>query len=256
MKKTRTKVGVVLILCLLYLSTNTSFTAQLNLVIAPISGYFQVPVQWVSDGSLWFRDRQELQQQHQQLTKLLYQQQARLQALAAMHEENSQLRALLHLPPLQGYDWVAARIQSHSGQRQSQYLIVEATALHLNDMVVSKDGLVGLVEEVRGNYGTVRTLLDGSLAIPVTTVDHRLTALLRGQADRIQAEFIVWKDRPKAGDIFYTSGVGGLFPAGIAVAKVEKVEKIAGSQFAQIRVRALARWQGNAWLAVARKKTP
>jgi len=221
-----------------------------------VSDYFQQPVKWFSHSLMWFEQRQMLQNENVAIKKLLHQQQALLQELNVVREENQQLRQLLHVPPLSEYEWIAARIQSHSVQRQSQHLIIQAEHLKTNDVVVSKGGLVGLVEQVQDSHATVRTLLNGSLAIPVTTKDHQLVSLLRGQADSLHAEFIAWKNRPYVDDILYTSGAGGLFPEGIPVARVLKVKKVAGSQFAKVKVRALSRWQGNAWLAVARKVQP
>jgi len=202
---------------------------------------------------MWFEKRQDIQSENKYLTQLVHQQQALLQELSVMREENRQLRQLLYIPSINDYEWVAARIKSHSVQRQSQHLIIQSTQLQPNAIVVSRNGLVGLVEQVQGTHAIVQTLLDGSLAIPVTTKNYQITALLRGQADKLHADFIPWKERPMVGDIFYTSGAGGLFPAGIPVARVEHVKIKAGSPFAKIRVKALSRWQGTAWLAVARK---
>ena len=53
------------------------------------------------------------------------------------------------------------------------------------------------------------------------------------------------------GQILFTSGAGGLFPPGIAVARIKEVQTVPGELFVKVIAEPVAHWQRDNWLAVA-----
>jgi len=210
----------------------------------------QAPVRWVSDASLWLNRRQDLQYKLIEARAIIAQRSALLQQNQSLKEENKQLRSLLKMTNIQGYQWRAARVLGRSPEQKSQHLMLEAES-KMDDVVIASAGLVGLVAQSQQGISVVRTILDGSLSVPVTLADASLAALVRGAGDHLNVDFIPLNQAPKVGDILQTSGAGGLFPPGISVAYVTHVEPVAGRIFAKVKAVPTAHWQREAWLAIA-----
>lgn len=224
---------------------------QLNIGMSPILSVVQAPARWWHDLSLWFEENRTLRRELEQTREQLAIQAARQLELTTLREENLKLRSLLDIKQISGYHWHAARVQGRSPDKMSQHLILLVDRAKPDDVIVSSDGLVGLVDQAKEKSAVVRTILDASLAVPVTMKTTPIAALARGQGDRLQIDFVPIEQAPPVGAILYTSGAGGLFPAGIPVAKVTFVEPVAGEIFAQIHAVPVAHWQRENWLALA-----
>jgi rod shape-determining protein MreC len=53
-----------------------------------------------------------------------------------------------------------------------------------------------------------------------------------------------------------TSGSGGIFPSGIPVARIMRIEPIVGSVFAEVEAEPTAHWRRDAWLSIASQAHP
>ena len=93
-------------------------------------------------------------------------------------------------------------------------------------IVVTTDGLVGIITNVAKNIGLVRTITDSRLCIPVKT-KNGITLVIRGTNSN-ELVSVAIKQHGKLniniGDILYTSGEGGMFPPNIPVAKVIAID--------------------------------
>jgi len=209
------------------------------------------PMQLVDSWSRWFEVRARLLEENARLRLRLEQQTAIVQRANALAEENRQLRALLHITRLQGFHWHAAKVLGRSPDVMSQRLILRTSRAGVDDVVISSEGLVGLVARADGDHAVVRTILDASLAVPVTLPGSALAGLARGQGDALTIDFLPWAQVPKPGTVLYTSGAGGMFPPGIAVARITRVRPVPGRMFAHVEAVPMAHWQRDNWLAIA-----
>jgi len=243
-------------LLMLYAAQQLPLPQYTNLWLAPVMDALYTPVRWFDISRLWLQDRARLQARLSNLQTRLEQQAAFVQETRSLREENRQLRRLLYLPEISGMRWQAARLLARSPERLSRHLTIETIGATPDSVVASGDGLVGLVDTVRGNHAVVRTIMDASLAVPVTISRLPLAALLRGLGDRLQVDFVPWKSAPPVGSILQTSGAGGIYPPGIPVARITLVRRVAGEAFAAVEAAPLAHWHREAWLAVLTRKTP
>ncbi len=228
---------------------------QLNLMFAPLLHAVQAPARWYQEFSLWFDDAQTLQARLLKLEKQVQQQQAVQQLSTTLSDENKQLRQLLNISQIEHYIWRAAGVVSRGPEQKSRRLMLEIDGTHADDVVVSKEGLVGLVDSASHHHAVIRTILDASVTVPVTMQNSRLAGLVRGAGEDLTVDFVPIDIAPEVGDVLITSGAGGVFPAGLPVAKVTKVKPIEGGVFAQVSASPIAAWQRDAWLAVATKET-
>ncbi len=91
-------------------------------------------------------------------------------------------------------------------------------------------GLVGRVLEAGDSSARVLLLTDGESMVPVRRVQDDVVAFAEGRADgSLRLRLINLGINPlKKGDVFVTSGAGGIYRPGIAVAVVETVTRDGG----------------------------
>jgi len=222
----------------------------ITLGLSPLISTLHAPARWWHNTGLWLQDRSQLQAELIATRNTLEQQTALIQQGTSLAEENRQLRRLLKITDTHGYQWRAAQVLGRSPDKKSQRLILQIQS-QADDVVVSSSGLVGLIDQSHAQTAVVRTILDASLAVPVTIPGSPLAALIRGQGDHLLVDFIPMELAPAVGSILQTSGAGGIFPPGIAVARIIHVKALQGRVFARIEAKPTAHWQRDNWLAVA-----
>jgi rod shape-determining protein MreC len=92
----------------------------------------------------------------------------------------------------------------------------------------------------------VTLLADKDAAIPVLNArtQQRSAAFGAGDADLMELRFVSANADVQPGDLLITSGVDGVYPPGLAVATVVKVDRKVDSGFARIVLQAKARPDG------------
>jgi rod shape-determining protein MreC len=95
-------------------------------------------------------------------------------------------------------------------------------------IVITHQGLVGHVERVNPTSSKVRLIndLNSSVSVRLQT-ESRTTGVLRGQSqgNMMVIAFIPQTDVVQAGDVVLTSGLGEMYPEGLVVGKVDRVER-------------------------------
>jgi rod shape-determining protein MreC len=137
--------------------------------------------------------------------------------------ENQRLKRLLSIR--EGYDRpvVTARLISSTGSSSRRYATLAAGASDnvLNGQPVrAVEGLVGRVVQVGQVTSRVLLIVDGGNIVPVKRVTDNVPALAVGLGDgRIDIRALAAGTNPfKVGDVFVTSGSGGIYQPNIPVA--------------------------------------
>ena len=95
-------------------------------------------------------------------------------------------------------------------------------------VVITHQGVVGRVEKVNPTSSKVRLIndLNSSVSVRLQT-ESRTTGVLRGQSqgNLMVIAYIPQSDEVAPGDVVLTSGLGGVYPEGLVVGKVERVER-------------------------------
>lgn len=101
----------------------------------------------------------------------------------------------------------------------------------VNMAIVTNQGLVGRVTEVKDSWSKVRTIVDGKSAVSGIIQRNRDNGLLKGNNSLGEEDgmcrmiYIPEDSNISPGDKVLTSGIGGIFPKGIYIGEVEKVIK-------------------------------
>jgi rod shape-determining protein MreC len=154
----------------------------------------------------------------------------KLAEAAALKQENARLKATLGLREQDQKPVALGRLIGSTSSSARRFAFVSAGAADgvAPEMpVVSPMGLVGRIVEVGRNTARVMLLTDSESLVPVRRATDDVVAFAQGQADgTLRIRLINLGLNPlKKGDVFVTSGAGGLFHPNTAVAVVTALTK-------------------------------
>jgi hypothetical protein len=106
--------------------------------------------------------------------------------------------------------------------------------------------VVGQVTRVFPLQAEVTLLTDRDLAIPVQVLRTGLRSVIYGtpKGDALDLRFVPTSSDLVAGDELVTSGLDGVYPPGLPVAKVVRVDKLADTAFARVTCAPIAAVRG------------
>ena len=151
----------------------------------------------------------------------------RLAEARAIETENAELKAMLGLRDQDAKAVAITRLigsTSASTRRLAYIAAGRGQGVQPGMPVVSSLGLIGRVLESGNRSARVLLLTDSNSMVPVRRTEGNIVAYAEGQADgTLRLRMINLGINPlKEGDVFVTSGAGGLFRPGIAVAVVTR----------------------------------
>ncbi len=107
--------------------------------------------------------------------------------------------------------------------------------------VVSPRGVVGRIIEVTATTSTVLLITDPRSSIDAIVQRTRIKGLLEGTGSRtLRLKYIRQLDDVKPGDVLVTAGLSGIFPKGLALGRITKVEKGKDNFFKYIEAEPMA----------------
>lgn len=168
-----------------------------------------------------------------ELESELLQARAELRRLEAFREENETLRAQLGYAARSPYRLISAEViaRDASGWWQSLRLGQGARdGIAPDRAVLTPDGLAGRTVEVTPRTADVLLISDPSSQVAVEIPRLRAFGILHGegvQADgrvHLRINFIDRRAALQPGDEVITSGLGGMFPRGIPIGRVDRAD--------------------------------
>lgn len=100
--------------------------------------------------------------------------------------------------------------------------------------MINEAGVLGQITRTYLLTSEVTLLIDKDAAIPVLNArtQHRSAAFGDGQA--MELRFMAGNEDVQVGDQLLTSGVDGIYPGGLTVAKIQQVDRRGDAGFARI----------------------
>jgi rod shape-determining protein MreC len=168
---------------------------------------------------------------------------------ASLAAENAHLRALLQLSQRIGAPTTPAEIQYDTRDPFTQKVVIgggSQQGIQNGSPVLSEDGVIGQVTRVFPMQSEVTLVTDKDQAVPVEVVRTGLRSVIYGTAkgDLLDLRFVPISADVQAGDELVTSGLDGVYPQGLPVAKVLRVDKQADTAFARVICLPLAAVRG------------
>ena len=208
-----------------------------SVVLAPVrawemAGHYVAGVEEAR--ALQARSQQQLAAQAERVTRMVQ-----------LERENEALRELLALRPRIEVDTLAAEVLYDARDPYTRKVVIDqgrSQGVTLGSPVIDERGVVGQVTRVYPATAEVTLVTDKDAAVPVVNVrtQHRGVAYGLPQTTGMELRFMAGNADVQAGDELQTSGLDGIYPAGVPVAKVVSVERRADSAFARIVLQPLA----------------
>jgi rod shape-determining protein MreC len=164
---------------------------------------------------------------------------ALLQQLKALAAENAQLRALIAARDRLQVKALAAEVLYTARDPFSRKVIIDKglqDGVRAGQAVVDDRGVVGQVTRIYPWHSEVTLITDKGQFVPVQNLRNGLRAVLAGTGNdgALELRFIPLNADFQNDDALVTSGIDGIYPPGLPVARVSHVERNAAQLFARI----------------------
>jgi rod shape-determining protein MreC len=185
----------------------------------------------LGSATLWsqYIDLRHTQQDNQELQKTIDRLRLEQAALLEDAKQGQRLQALLNFQEKYIYKTVAAQAIGSSGSDQSRVFTIDKGSdfgLKPDMAVITADGIVGKVREVFPSTSQVLAINDQSSGAGVILETTRIRGILRGNAiGQPQIVGILADQRIQPGEKVLTAGGDLIFPRGLPVGVVEKIER-------------------------------
>lgn len=155
-----------------------------------------------------------------------------------LEQENQRLRSLLEMKERQPANGVVAEITHAAKDPFSRKVVIDKGSqqgIAAGQAVVDEGGVIGQVTRVFPFQSEITLISDKDQAVPVQVVRNGLRAVLFGSDSGVlELRFLAANADVQNGDTLVTSGLDGVFLAGLPVARVTRVERDNVYAFARI----------------------
>ena len=215
--------------------------AAVGTVLYPLHWAAMRPILAVRMAGGYFESLRSAQASEAEARSKLAQQALRASQVEQLTLENDRLRKLLQLRDRLATVAQSAEVLYDAADPYSRKVIIDrglAQGIEAGSPVIDESGVLGQVTRVLPLISEVTLVIDREQAIPVMNVRTGARSVAYGDPSAhgglLELRFMAGNADVQIGDLLTTSGVDGIYPPGLPVAKVEKVERKAESGFARI----------------------
>lgn len=244
--------AVLLMLADVRLKLTEPLRQAVSAVLFPLQWAVMQPVGWLANGQNYFHDLSAAQAEAVESRRLMAQMSLKAYDAERLDGENQQLRDLLGLRARLAVDAVAAEVMYETPDSYTRRVVLDkgqVAGLEAGSPVVDELGVLGQVTRVQPFSSEVTLLSDRDQAIPVMVERTGVRGLAFGDASNLRTDGMELRFMPndadvQVGDALLTSGVDGVYMAGLPVARVVEVERRSQSPFLRIYCEPTARLDG------------
>lgn len=228
---------------LMVADTKFKITRPLRTIVAtvlnPVERALRVPVDAWNGAGDYAMGLQHALSSETAARSTLAKQAERAARVEQLESENKRLRDLLGLRPALTVKSQSAEILYEASDPFSRKVVIDRGTTHgvvLASPVINEAGVLGQVTRVYPLSAEITLLTDKDAAIPVLNVrtQSRSAAYGTGIGTGLELRFMAGNADVHVGDVLNTSGVDGVYPPGLLVAKVTAVERKVDTGFARV----------------------
>jgi len=225
--------------------------AGLSTLVLPVQWLVLQPGEALSVIGTYFQSLNQAQKNLKAAELKMLQQSLRSQQVEQLQIENQNLRLLMDLQASIPVSFQTAEVLFDVPDPYNQRIVIDRGQLKnvvLGSPVIDAGGVVGQVTRVYPLTSEVTLLTDRDQSIPVLnsrTGARNITSgdVMAGQP-MIELKFVPASADVKEGDLLTTSGIDGVYPAGLQVARISQIERRVDISFARIHASPLAELKG------------
>ena len=219
-----------------------SVRSALSVLVSPVQRLATLPgAMWQQAGDIFItqsrqrdliKENEELRRQHQHNA-------AQLSQLQALLLENQRLRDLVMLPIRSKFSTQLAEIIYAERDVFRRKVLVNKGAdanVQVGQVVMDGTGIVGQITRVYPWLSEVTLITEKNHAVPVQVLRNGLRTIVFGLGDtsQLSPRYMPVNADIQNDDILVTSGIDGIYPPGIPVAKVVSIERDPAYPFAHV----------------------
>lgn len=214
-------------------------------VLYPVQWLAMKPVEAVTGASRYLADLQAAQRGEDEARRAMAAQSQRANQADELARENERLRTLLALRQNTPVPGRAAEVLFDAADPYTRKVVLDqglVQGIAAGSPVIDERGVLGQVTLVQPFSSEVTLVVDRELSIPVqnTRTGARSVAFGDASGRGMELRFTSAHADVQEGDLLSTSGVDGVYPPGMPVARIVRIEKRADSAFARIWCEPLA----------------
>lgn len=211
----------------------------------PLEVLASAPNEWGRNINTYFTSHNQLIQDNFKLKQQALIDHAALQRLATIDAENAHLRTLLAGDQPMIPQATLGEVLHMGRDPFSNIITLNRGSRHQvapGQAVVDEQGVVGQITRVYPFTSEVTLITDKKLSIPIQIERNQLRAIAFGEGKRntLDIPYLPTSVDIHVGDKLVTSGIDGVYPAGLAVAVVTQIKQSQDSPFAKIISRPIA----------------
>lgn len=198
-------------------------------------------------GSLYFpffklktvvSDLSVVNEENRRLQEALMETSMKINLLEEIERENARLRGILGFDPPAAHEMVPARVISVFGEPIPISATInrgESDSVLMRQAIINEQGLVGRISAVSHDFASVQLLTDPTNRVAARVGNSREMGIAR----YVTGEGMILDNVPiqatvEPGDQIISSGLGGVYPAGLMIGTVTSVIRPADEPFCRI----------------------
>lgn len=201
-------------------------------IVAPIQRGISVLTRGTTEFFAYFSDNEVLREENKLLEEEIALLKEQVFTLKEQELENIRLKNLLNYQEEKSanYDLMMAKVIGRDPSNSYKTIILDKGSKHglkPNMTVVNHDGLIGRILSVTNKTAEVLLILDSESGVGGRIFENRVTpgvVVGTGRTEYLQMIHLSHDILIEEGQTVVTSGLGGLFPKGIRVGTIFKVE--------------------------------
>jgi rod shape-determining protein MreC len=216
-----------------------------SIIVYPLQRIASAPFTIFERVSEFFVTQASLRSENAQLAQSNLAQSAQLQQLTSLQAENEHLRKLLGTRDRVTSRTSFAEVLYAARDPFSRKIVIDKGSqneVQAGQPVIDAFGVIGQVTRVYPWLAEVTLITDKGHLVPVLNTRNGLRGVLGGTGNdgSLELKFVPLNADFASGDQLVTSGIDGVYPAGLPVAEIVNVERNSAFLFARIVCKPLA----------------
>lgn len=239
------------------LGISAPIRAGISVVVAPLQWVMLLPQRAGDALQAYFTGVDEARDAARQYQTRTIAQAQRLQQAEQLLQENRQLRELLQLRQDTPGQARAVQLLYETADPYSHTIVVDKGSISgvmVGSAVVDVAGVVGQVTRVYPHASEVTLLTDRHQSIPVLNARTGQRFVATGDpytlGGSLELRFVPASADLKEGDLLTTSGIDGVYPAGLQVGRVRQIDRRIDTAFARVLATPMAQARGRHMLVL------
>lgn len=217
------------------------------LILSPLQWLSLQPGRAIHATAQYFSNLEQAQDAAQTYQSKTIAQAQRLQQVEQLSQENAHLRQLLDLRAQMAGPSKAVQVLYDTADPYTRRVVVDrgqlAGIVH-GSAVIDTAGVVGQVTRVYPLVSEVTLLTDRDQSIPVMNARTGSRHVANGDpytmGGSLDLKFVPAGSDMQKGDLLTTSGIDGVYPAGLHVGRVVRIDRRVDSSFARVHAEPMA----------------